>query len=215
MLAGWQLGLPALTSILPGMATMKANSALAFILCAISLWSLQNRQTKRQARLLANACAAVVLLIAVLTLGEYLSNRDFGIDQLLFQDTTSLTPFPGRMSHATAVNFLLLAASLLLIDNRRSTWLNQSLTITALIIAGVAVIGYIYGVSSLYQIGIYASMALHTALAFILLSLGILSARPERGLIRIFTDEGAAGILVRHSNCSGFAGVDWATNGSL
>src|SRR6188474_2249666 len=100
VLIGWQLDLPALTSILPGMATMKANSALAFILCAISLWLLQNRQTKRPARLLANACAAVVLLIAVLTLGEYLSNRDFGIDQLFFKDTNSVTPFPGRVSHA-------------------------------------------------------------------------------------------------------------------
>ncbi|HVF25907.1 MAG TPA: hypothetical protein VNA23_08460, partial [Anaerolineales bacterium] len=135
VLAGWQLNLPTFTSILPGMASMKANSALAFILCAISLWSLQNRQPNRQARLLANACAAVVLLIAGLTLGEYLSNLDFGIDQLLFQDTASVTPFPGRMSHAAAVNFLLLASSLLLIDHRRSTGLNQSLTIAVLIIA--------------------------------------------------------------------------------
>jgi len=133
VLTGWQLDLPALTSILPGMATMKANSALAFILCAISLWLLQNRQTKRPARLLANACAAVVLLIAVLTLGEYLSNRDFGIDQLLFQDhaTATGTSFPGRMSPTTALNFLLLSCALLLIDNRWSSWPNQSLALMA------------------------------------------------------------------------------------
>ena len=199
VLTGWQLDLPALTSILPGMATMKANSALAFILCAISLWSLQNRQTKRSARLLANACAAVVLLIAVLTLGEYLSNQDFGIDQLLFQDHAAVTgtSFPGRMSPTTALNFLLISCALLLIDNRWSSWPNQSLTLTALIIASVAVIGYIYGVSSLYKIGAFASMALHTAITFIILSLGILCARPNRGLMSSFTGEGAAGILAR------------------
>jgi PAS domain S-box-containing protein len=199
VLAGWQFDLPALTSILPGMATMKANSALAFILCAIALWSLQNRQTKQQARLLANACAAAVLLIAVLTLGEYISNRDFGIDQLLFQDHAlpTGTSFPGRMSPVTALNFLLLSCTLLLIDNSWSSWPNQSLTLTALIIASVAVIGYIYGVSSLYKIGAFASMALHTAITFIILSLGILCARPNRGLMSSFTGEGAAGILAR------------------
>jgi PAS domain S-box-containing protein len=199
VLAGWQFGLPALTSLLPGSATMKANSALGFILCAISLWLLAFEQTKGQARLLANACAIIVLLIAILTLGEYISNRDFGFDQLLFRDNTLATgtSFPGRMSPATALNFLLLACSLLLIDNRWSSWLNQSLTIAALVIASMAVIGYIYSVSSLYQIGVYASMALHTALTFILLCLGILSARPEHGLINIFMDEGAAGILAR------------------
>ena len=199
VLGGWLLGVPALTSILPGMATMKANSALAFILCAIALWSLQNRQTKQQARLLANACAAVVLLIAVLTLGEYIFNRDFGIDQFLFQDHILATgiSFPGRMSPATALNFMLLSCALLLIDNRWSSWPNQSFTLTALIIASAAVIGYIYGVSSLYKIGAFASMSLHTAITFIVLSLGILCARPNRGLISVFTGESMASILAR------------------
>ncbi|MEO5887753.1 MAG: PAS domain S-box protein, partial [Anaerolineales bacterium] len=199
VLAGWQFDLPALTSILPGMAAMKANAAVGFILCAISLWSLRNGQATWQARLIANACAALVLLIAVLTLGEYLSNRDFGLDQLLFQDhaLATGTPFPGRMSPVTALNFLLLASSLLLIDNRWSSWPNQSLTLTALIIASVAVVGYIYGVSSFYKIGVFASMALHTAITFIVLSLGLLCARPNRGLMSSFTGEGVAGVLAR------------------
>jgi len=199
VLVGWQFDKPALTSILPGMSTMKANSAVAFILCAMALWSLQNRQTNQQARLLANTCAAVVLLIAVLTLGEYIFNHDFGIDQLLFQDHVrpTGTSFPGRMSPVAALNFLLLSCALLLMDNRWSSWPNQSLTLVALIIASVAVIGYIYGVSPLYTIGAFASMALHTALTFIILALGILCARPNRGLISVFTGESMASILAR------------------
>src|SRR5215207_1536452 len=171
VLVGWQFNLPALTKILPGMATMKANSAVAFILSAISLWFLQSRQAEWQARLLASICTTVVLLIAVLTLGEYIFDLDFGIDQFLFQDHTlaSGMSFPGRMSPATALNFLLVAAALLLIDNNWSSWPNQTLTLTALIIASIAVVGYIYGVSSLYTIGAFASMALHTALTFIIL----------------------------------------------
>jgi len=93
VLAGWQFDVPALTSILPGMATMKANSAVAFILCAIALWSLQNRQTKQQARLLANACATLTVLRGPLTLSEYIFNRNLGIDQLLFKDTLTAACF--------------------------------------------------------------------------------------------------------------------------
>ena len=37
VLAGWLFHIPALTSILPGLATMKANSALAFLLAGVSL----------------------------------------------------------------------------------------------------------------------------------------------------------------------------------
>lgn len=199
VLAGWLLHIPALKSILPGFATMKANTALGFSLCGISLWMLHHEQTKKPIRLLANTCVTIVLLIAVLTLGEYVLSRNFGIDQFLFKDSTSVsgTSFPGRMSPATALNFLLLGSALLLIDNRWSYWLNETLTMIVLIIVGAAAIGYSYGVSSFYQIGVYSSITLHTTLMFIVLCLGILFARPEHGLISILSTEGPAGILAR------------------
>ena len=195
---GWVFKIPALTSILPGLATMKANSALAFVLAAISLWLVTGEDRDQRSNLIAKVCATITMLIGLLTLGEYIFGWDFGIDQLLFQD--KLAPqnaYPGRMSPATALNLFLLGCALLLIDNRSSNWLNESLTITALMIASVAVIGYIYSVSSLYQIGAYASMALHTAVTFILLCLGILCARPEHGFISILSTEGVAGTLAR------------------
>ncbi|HMD80529.1 MAG TPA: hypothetical protein VKE92_04420, partial [Anaerolineales bacterium] len=67
-LAGWLFNIPTLTSLLPGMATMKVNTALGFILCGISLWLLNHEQTKNPIRLLPAACAGIVLLIAMLTL---------------------------------------------------------------------------------------------------------------------------------------------------
>ena len=198
VLMGWFFKIPALPSILPGLATMKANSALAFVLASISLWQVIGEDRDQRSNPIAIVCAAITMLIGLLTLGEYIFGREFGIDQLLFKD--ELTPqnaYPGRMSPATALNFFLLGCALLVIDIRWSNWINESLTITALMIAAVAVIGYIYGVSSLYKIGLYASMAVHTAVTFIVLCVGILSARPERGLISILTTEGAAGILAR------------------
>jgi hypothetical protein len=36
----WPFGIPALKSIMPALATMKANTALAFVLAGFSLWQI-------------------------------------------------------------------------------------------------------------------------------------------------------------------------------
>ncbi|MCI0610646.1 MAG: PAS domain S-box protein [Anaerolineae bacterium] len=198
VLAGWLFDIPAFTSILPGLATIKANTALAFILCGISLRALNHKQTKKPIRLFATACAAVVLLIGVLTLGEYVSNRDFGIDQLLVKDeSTSQNINPGRMSPSTALNFSLLGLALLLLSMNQLPRLRESFTIIALIISILALIGYLYGVPSLYEFFPYSSIALHTALAFSILSIGILFARPDAGLTRLFSSDTLGGVIAR------------------
>src|SRR5262249_51702970 len=61
----------------------------------------------------------------------------------------------------------------------------------------LAVVGYAYGVQSLYRIGPYSSVALHTAIVLLLLGLGILAATPDRGPMRLLTSDTAGGILAR------------------
>ena len=197
-LIGWVLDIPVLAGLF-SQANMKANTALGLILCGTSLWLLNEKKSTRQIHLIAKTCALVTVLIAALTLGEYFSGGDFGIDQLLARDTTSSsgTSFPGRMSPITALNLLFVGSALLLIDNRWGSSLSEFLTIVVFIIAGAVVVGYIYGVSPLYQIGIYSSIALQTALALLLLGLGILCARPEHGITNILSRDDSAGVLAR------------------
>src|SRR4030095_16234395 len=85
VLVGWLFNIPALKSIFPGFATMKANTALAFMLAGSSLWLASTRGENQRIDLLAKACATVTMLIGLLTLSEYLFSRDLGIDQLLFK----------------------------------------------------------------------------------------------------------------------------------
>jgi PAS domain S-box-containing protein len=197
--------IPTLKSVLPGLATMKANTALAFILAGASLWLLQtlspasgrDGRGRGRTRRVAQVCAIIVVLLGLLTLSEYLFGWDLGIDQLLFKNSGVGASPPVRMAPATAVNFVALGLALLLLDTRRGLLPAQLLTLIVTLISLIALSGYVYGVESLYAIPTYSTMAVHTALAFFVLSFGILFARPDRGLMAIVTSDSLGGVVLR------------------
>src|SRR5688500_13400336 len=87
VLIGWLADVHALKSILPGLATMKANTAVAFILSGLALWCLSKPSIPNELRTrTGRASATVVLLIAVMTLAEYAFGWNLGVDQLLIHD---------------------------------------------------------------------------------------------------------------------------------
>ncbi len=190
-------------SVLPGLVTMKANTAACFTLIGISLWSLQvKRIDKQPLRILGRLCAFITALIGVLTLYEYLSGHNLGIDQLLFREPAGavFTTYLGRMALITAINFFLTGSALLSVDTntKRGYYPSQFLAVTAASITLSALCGYIYGVSSFSGgIAIYTAMALHTVIAFILLCLGIIFARPDKGSSGVITSSLSGGMMMR------------------
>lgn len=198
VLAGWLFNISQLTSVLPGLATMKANTALAFVLAGLSLSLNSLRRETRWAGFIARGCAAFTALIGLLTLSEYVFSRDLGIDQLLFKDT--LTPenaYPGRMSPVSALNLSVLGFVLSILDREQYRWPVEVLGLGTLLISILALVGYAYGVPSLYDFFPYSSIAIHTALTFSILSLGILFARPERGLMKLLSSDNLGGAIAR------------------
>jgi signal transduction histidine kinase len=103
------------------------------------------------------------------------------------------------MSPNAALNFLALGLALALLDTgtRRSHHRAQSLTLMAALISLLALIGYAYSVSELYRIASYMQMALHSVVTCSLLSLGLLFARPDRGIIAVITSNGVGSIMAR------------------
>ena len=153
VLLGWIFDLAALKSVLPGLATMKANTALCFLLAGVAL-------VGRDRRWVRLACAGLVCAVAGLTLVEYGTGRDLGIDQFLFRDTPNpQTIFLGRMVQATALGFVLGGAALLLLRAPRTRSLQQALALATGLIGLVGVLGYLYGVAALYRFAGYSSMA--------------------------------------------------------
>ncbi len=153
--------------------------------------------------LISRVCAIAVTTISALTLCQYLFGWNLGIDELLFRDspTSIATSHPGRMGVNTALNFLLVSVALQLLvhpKNRRSCWYAQIIVLIATFISFQALMGYAYKVKALYGLAPYTtSMALHTAMLFSLLSMGILWARAEQGLMRVVTSDTYGGLLAR------------------
>lgn len=190
VLVGWAFHVSTLVSIIPGLAAMKANAAAAFLLAGAAL-------LRRNARDLPFYSLGV-LLIGTATLTEYLSNSDFGIDQLLFRDPWSAID-PGRMSQITSVGLLLLGPALLLMK-ARSPWRRRTSRALGLLVGSIGFIvllGYSYETHALYQVSSHTSVALHTALAFVIAAIGVQCANPVEGMVRQIHADSAGGAMLR------------------
>jgi PAS domain S-box-containing protein len=104
------------------------------------------------------------------------------------------------MAPNTALNFLLVGTSLLLLDlrSRRGAAPAQTLALLPLAIGFTAFTGFLYGVIAVTGFtGRFTLMAVHTAFSFVVASAGIVAARPTHGWMRLATSDATGGFLMR------------------
>ncbi|MCP3062548.1 PAS domain S-box protein [Myxococcus sp. K38C18041901] len=210
VLVGWAMASERLTRVvfLPGAGVMMPITAVSLLTTGCALWLLRSKPGKRLARGVGLALALLVVGLGGLVLLEYGMQRSFGIDQLLFASTVDgLAPrLPGRPSPLTAMSLMMLGFALLLLHVRtRSGWHPaRPLALFVALIATQALIGYAYleeapltAFIGLRAFGRYTPMALHSALLFLLLSVGILSVHPRHGLMGVLLRNDAGGLMAR------------------
>ena len=195
-LTGWAAGSELLKRGLADAASMKANTAIGFVLLGLALAALAGGTRPRAVRAL---CAAVAVL-AGLTFLQYPLGIDIGIDRLLFADAEP--PYPGRMAPATALALLGLCAALPLLGAGRSR-AGQACALAAGALGLIALIGYLIEAAALRAVLPFASVAPHTALGFVLLAAGALLARPDEGLMRDIAAPGLGGQAARRMLLAG------------
>jgi diguanylate cyclase (GGDEF)-like protein/PAS domain S-box-containing protein len=189
VMVGWYADVPRLTDVLPGLEPMRPNTALCLLLLAGALWHGPGRLGRPAAAGVALTVALTTVTLVEMAAGTRLG----GIDQLApGLDLGGLDP---RMAPATAVALTLLGIGLLLAP-RGHALLAQVLAGLALLIGYIAIVGYLYGSSSLYAVGGYLDVALHTALSITALSLVVL-LRARHGVAVLLSDQASAGRLVR------------------
>jgi signal transduction histidine kinase len=196
---GWTLNITAFKSILPALPVISPNTAIALILASISLWLLQESRKQKPIRFLGYSLAMLVALLGFFTLVEYFLKLNLGLDNLLFKSALSPGGLPIRMSPQSAVNFLILGFSLLLINRQTKTGKqpSQYLVLIIGIISLLSFFGFVNNITSFYTISPYKGMAAHTAVAFILLFLAIFASRPASGLMKVFSGSGISSLVAR------------------
>jgi PAS domain S-box-containing protein len=194
VLIGWALDIAALRSIAPGLVEMKANTASCFVLMGLGLVFAHFRKTFA----VAEVCSFVVITVAIVTLSQYLTGRNVGLDEFLFGDSLSVAMRlpPGRMAFATAVAFVFGGTSLILTIRRRIL-ASQFLILGALLIPLCSLLAYLYGERSITLTSPYTSLAINTAVGFAILGIGLLCACAEIGPMSVFVAEELGGTSLR------------------
>jgi two-component system cell cycle sensor histidine kinase/response regulator CckA len=201
VLTGWALQLPAMQSFVPGLVTMKANTAFCLGLAAIALLLWCCRPANAGYTVLARGLGVVVALVGFATILEYAFGRELGIDEMLFRADADAAraPHPGRMALTTALTFLLLGASqaTLGLRTRADRQPAQWLALSAGSLGLMALLAYAYGVIPLRGLGQGIQIALHTAVAVTLLAAGIITSDTSTGWMKTILSPSAGGMLVR------------------
>ena len=95
------------------LSPMQFNTAICFVVAGLSLIRLQTSQKEY-------FFSSILLLLSVISLGQYLFDINLGIDELLIKaHMSAATLYPGRMAPNTAFSFTLLALVIATIDLKK------------------------------------------------------------------------------------------------
>ena len=196
-LAGWGYDLPVLRRFLPDSVSMNPLTAVCTLLAAIFLWVTRRPGTLDRPRRVTAIAALGVAAIAATKVVSLATGLDWPLDRLLFAAKLDEQLFLNRMAPNTAVGLLLFSLGLVTLDWTGRFRPAQALHLATMTVSGVALVGYAYGAQAAYGVGGHLPMAVTTALALFLLSLGAVLSRPDCGLCRLMLSDSPGGALAR------------------
>ena len=192
LLGLWVMGDPRIIGVLSFM--MKANTSACLTALAASLL-LGVRGSRTWARPLAGFAVA----IGIGTLLEYGTGIDLHIDQLFAREAVQGEgAYPGRMAPNAAFGLAVLGTAMILFPvsgrrRRAAGWLALLVTFEAVL----ALLGYLHGTRSLYQVARALRISQYTASGLLLLSIGALAACPQGTVVDVLVRRTAGGLLAR------------------
>ncbi len=179
---------------------MVPNAAVTFFLCGTTLFLNTFARKGRLLSTISVAAAVLVLLVGSLTLSEYLFHFNVGLDMILLPAGDLSTPsgFPGRMAPHTSAGFAILGlAFLTLTGRRRLAGISGLLTIACLLLSFAALLWHLYGAREFYGISDFNSMAVHTAVLFLVCCIALFALNTRIPIIRLLTSNSLGGSTAR------------------
>lgn len=175
VLASWILGAADIFTLSVKYVPMAPNTSILFIIAGSLLAVLVCKAEARYINLVISAALAFGILLALFTVAEFIAGLHFSVDALFVRAAGTIGLIPiGRMSHITAVVFIIVYSALILLM-RGSKKAVSLLGTSILFVGGVNMMGYLYGAPLLYG-GTFVPVAFTTAFCFMVLGAGLISA---------------------------------------
>jgi signal transduction histidine kinase len=195
VLVGWTFDLAYLKSVAAGLTAMNPLTAVCFVVAGISLWLARDEHASSTRFWFSRGGASLLLCIGLIKIFDYTMGWNLEIDRVLFRESLG----DNQMAPNTAICFILVALSVLLIDRlvAGGKWVAQIPMLMLTTLSLFSLIGYAYGAAGMYSIRSFIPMALNTAFLFHVLSLGLLLSRPERGIVSVLLHPGLGGVMAR------------------
>jgi len=194
-IVGWACGVTFVRAPLPGPVSMKASTAVMFVLCGTGVALLAGDE---RAKRLGRLCAAACLLMALTFLSEFIVGWNLGIDEFPFRDVAGRTAHiahPGRPGLTTLICLVLACLSLLATKRRRR--IEGMLMAPVFGVAGLSIVGFAYTIPAFYGEASIAKIALNTSVVFLVLATGIVFARPGGGMQRMLSTTDPGEVMAR------------------
>lgn len=194
VLFGWVVDIDAIKSLVSGFPQMKPNTAAAFAVAGAALCLVAVGRWPA----LTIVFGAFVAIMGLTTLLQYVFGFELPIDNILLPASAVSVenPHPGRMSPHSALNFSLVGSAVILIVTGFGRIAETLLTVVR-VVTVVALLGLLYGADQLYGVNQQNSMALHTALLFLVVTTGLGLADPRSRFSEILAGTGAGSGLGR------------------
>ncbi|WP_010179426.1 ATP-binding protein [Glaciecola sp. HTCC2999] len=169
VITGWYLQESLLIQISSSFVPMQFNTAICFLLAALTTISLI-----LQKKTLSISLAIILIVLAGLTGFQYIIGQNLGIDQLFMEAYLLVhSPNPGRMGLSTSICFVLIGISVIAENRTINLGIIKHLVMIVIAIALLSFIGYLGNINTAYVWGNMSGMAVHTAFNFIILGLVI------------------------------------------
>jgi signal transduction histidine kinase len=147
--------------------------------------------------------ALLAATLGAIVLAEYSLAWDAGVDAALFkkQLSTVANISPARIAFPAALGTLGLGLGILLLEVRLSAiWLSEVCAVTTIQVAMLGLLGHVFAVPELYgsfERRLATGMSVHTAAGLLILSAGLMCARPNRGLMAVLRSHTPGGTMAR------------------
>jgi two-component system cell cycle sensor histidine kinase/response regulator CckA len=187
VLVGRRIGLASPTVAQSSPPPLDPSSALAFTLAGLALAALQRPPVSRRRRGIAFGCATLGGVVGIGTLIAFALGRWTGDH--------------GPPSFHTGLCLALLGVALVLLDvrPRRGPDPAQLLSLVAIHVALLALVGHATGNRALYVMASAndGGMGVSAALLTTVLGVGVLCSRPDVGFMAVLWDAGGGGVVAR------------------